>query len=203
MSFGHSFSEVFKVSPARMRNLGVLDPTLDVDARLFIDPFLLPHSKHKEFSDCAFSKYEEHFTEIYRLISFSQNEDDKAWKSALRKFQFSEARGMSGTCLGYSKTSTHGHAFGPKKAAQSIRWAKQVIELGVKDPEMFSALSLFEDGIGADLISDMITAITIECILKFNQRILTELSRDFKIPTTEFELKGSQSTSSAQSLFKS
>ncbi|MEL7452708.1 MAG: hypothetical protein AAGJ50_04970, partial [Pseudomonadota bacterium] len=118
---------------AVMRRLGVLDPTLDVDARLFIDPFLLPHSKHKEFSDCAFTVYEEHFTEIYNLISLSEKIGDKAWKAALKKFQFSEARGMSGTCLGYSKNSTHGHAFGPKKAAQSLQWAKQVIDLGVKD----------------------------------------------------------------------
>ena len=177
-----------------MRKLGVFDPTLDVDARLFIDPFLLPHSKHDEFSGCAFSKYEEHFTEIYNLIVLSEQEGDKAWKAAFKKFQFSEARGMSGTCLGYSKNSTHGHAFGPIKAAQSLRWAKQVIDLGVKDPEMFSALSLFEDGIGADLISDMITAITIECVLKFNRRILAELSKETTIPTEEFVLRNHRSS---------
>lgn len=190
MSFGHSFSDVFGVEPELLRTLGVFDPTLDVDARLFIDPFLLPHSKHPEFSDCAFSKYEEHFTSIYGLIQISQNEGDKAWDAALKRFRFSESKGMSGTCLGYSKNSISGHAFGPKKAAQSLRWAKQVIDLGVKDPEMFSALSLFEEGIGADLISDMIAAITIECIIKFNDRILKELSEEKTLPLEDYVLRG-------------
>lgn len=190
MSFGRRFSDVFQVSASTMRKMGVFDPTLDVDARLFIDPFLLPHSNHQEFSSCAFSKYEEHFTKIYDLISLSQEEGDKAWKAALKLFKFSETRGMSGTCLGYSKKSTHGHAFGPMKTMQSVKWAKQVIDLGVKDPEMFSSLSLFEDGIGADLISDMITAITIECILKFNRRVLAELSKETPIPTVDFVLRG-------------
>jgi len=190
MAFGKSFSSVFGVAAKDMRRSGVLDPTLDVYARLLIDPFLLPHSRHSEFNDCAFAKYEEHFTQIYNLISLSQQEGDKAWKAALRKFQFSESKGMSGTCLGYSKTSTHGHAFGPHKAAQSLRWAKQVIELGVKDPEMFSSLSLFEDGIGADLISDMIAAITVECIIAFNNSFLGELNKTVRIPTEEFTLRG-------------
>lgn len=190
MAFGNSFATVFGVAESDLRKLGVLNPTLDVDARLFIDPFLLPHSQHAEFNECAFSKYEEHFTHIYNLISLSEEEGDKAWKSALRKFQFSESKGMSGTCLGYSKTSTNGHAFGPKKATQSLRWAKQVIDLGIKDPEMFSSLSLFEDGIGADLISDMIAAITIECIIKFNHRIIGELNQNIRIPVEEFDLRG-------------
>lgn len=192
MAFGKSFSTVFGIAASDMRRLGILDPTLDVDARLFIDPFLLPHSQHAEFKDCAFSKYEEHFTQIYNLIRLSQQEGDKAWNAAVRKFQFSESKGMSGTCLGYSKTSTHGHAFGPKKAAQSLRWAKQVIDLGVKDPEMFSSLSLFEDGIGADLISDMVAAITIECIIAFNHRVLGELNETVQIPTEEFILRGNK-----------
>lgn len=32
------------------------------------------------------------------------------------------------------------------KSAQSLKWAKEIIDLEVKDPEMFSSLSLFEDG---------------------------------------------------------
>lgn len=190
MAFGQKFSQVFGIGEAEMKRLGVLDPTLDVDARLFIDPFLLHHSRHSEFSECAFRTCEEHFTQIYSLLTISQTEGDKAWKAALKRFQFSEAKGMSGTCLGYSKSSTKGHAFGPLKARQSLHWAKQVMELGVKDPEMFSALSLFEDGIGADLVSDMIAAITIECIIKFNNRILGELSQNAHVPREKFILRG-------------
>ena len=192
VKFGNSFSSVFNITETAMKRIGVFDPTLDVDAKLFINPFLVPHSRQKEFSQCAFERYEAHFTEIYNLVKASKEVGDKPWRAALRKFQFSEARGMSGTCLGYAKRNTKGHAFGPMKANQSLIWAHQVIELGVKDPELFSSLPLFEDGIGVDLISDMFTAITIDCIAKFNSRVIAQLNteHDVALETEAFNLRG-------------
>jgi len=179
--FGNTFADVFGIDKKWLSERGVFNPTLDVDSPLFVDPFLLPDSMHPEFSGCAFETYEGHFTEIYRLLSITEKVGDKAWNAALRKFQFSESKGMSGTCLGYSKGHVKGRAFGPKKSRDSLLWAQNVIKLGVKDPEMFSSLSLFEGGIGADLISDMVTAISINCIVKFNQRILAEIKNDLNI----------------------
>lgn len=194
MAFGKSFCDHFNIDESIFRSIGVLNPTLDVDSRLFINPFLLPHSKHPEFSGCATEIYEEHFTKIYTLIRASDTEESKTWKAALRLFQFSEAKGMSGTCLGYSKSSTSGHAFGKEKAAKSLAWAKEVIDLGVKDPELFSLVSLFEDGVGPDLISDMVAAITIDCILAFNSRVLAQLEKEtgITIPKREYVLRGSK-----------
>lgn len=40
------FSTHFKVDPKKLAKLGVLNPTLNVDTKLFIDPFLIPLSKH-------------------------------------------------------------------------------------------------------------------------------------------------------------
>ncbi|MCK0141023.1 hypothetical protein [Aliiroseovarius sp. F20344] len=177
-----------------MRKIGVFDPTLDVDAKLFVNPFMVRHSKHPEFSECAFETYEQHFQKIYSLILASKQEGDKAWRAATERFQFSESKGMGGTCLGYSKRGTDGHAFGPEKSKQSVRWAKEVIDLGVKDPELFSALPLFEDGIGVDLISDMFIAISIDCVAKFNSRVIGELNTATggSLPTSKFRLRGSE-----------
>ena len=193
-AFGLTFADHFGIDEAWLQGKGIFNPTLDVDSPLFIDPFLLPHSKHKEFKECAFEAYEAHFSEIVRLLLLSEQVGDKAWVAALRKFQFSEAKGMGGTCLGYSANSTKGRAFGAVKSLRSLKWAQGVVNLGVKDPEMFSSLPLFEDGIGPDLISDMITSISIPCIITFNDRILKliESERGIKIPTKEFILKGNR-----------
>lgn len=175
---GVSFSDHFGVPEKWFAHNGVFNPTLDIDSPLFIDPFLLHYSKHKEFSECAFESYEERFNEIFKLISGSQTVGDKAWLAAQKRFSFGEAKGLSGTCLGYSKRSTSGRGFGKVLTGKALRWAKQVIDLGVKDPELFSLMSLFEDGIGADLISDMVTSISIDCILRFNKRALNKLESD-------------------------
>lgn len=191
-AFGLTFADHFGVDEKWLQKLGVFNPTLDVDSPLFVDPFLLPHSKHKEFSECAFDAYEAHFSEILNLLLLSEEIGDKAWVAALGKFKFSEAKGMGGTCLGYSKSSTdRGKAFGKIKSRKSLTWAQGVVKLGVKDPEMFSSLPLFEDGIGPDLISDMITNITLPCILKFNTRVLGLLKTEFGVivPTREFKLR--------------
>jgi hypothetical protein len=191
-AFGLTFADHFGIPEHWMQSKGVFNPTLDVDSPLFIDPFLLPHSKHKEFSECAFDAYEAHFSEIVRLLMHCEQMGDKAWVAALRRFQFSEAKGMGGTCLGYSKNSTSGRAFGKVKSLRSLKWAQGVVQLGVKDPELFSSLPVFEDGIGPDLISDMITSITITCLTAFNTRVLAAIAVEtgVRIPTRLFTLKG-------------
>ncbi|MET3410810.1 hypothetical protein [Methylobacterium sp. 1030] len=192
VAIGNKFSATFTIDPKWMEQHGVFDPTLDIDAPLFIDPFLLAYSRHKEFSEGVFDTYEEHFSTVYSLLRASVFEGDKAWNAAFKKFHLSEAQNMHGTCLGYSRRSTRGHAFGPMKAAQALRWASNLIEIGVKDPELFSALSLFEKGIGSDLISDMVACIGLKHIVAFNRRIISEIESDLglKLPTDMFEIRG-------------
>lgn len=180
-SFGRYFSSTFGVDKSWLETKGVFDPTLDVDAPLFIDPFLLPHSKHAEFSTCGWEKYEQHIGTIYHLVRESMNGHRKAWEAAHRKFCLGEVDGLQGTCLGYSKRSVRGRGIGPKLAAQSLGWAEEVIKLGVKDPEFFSAISLFEKGIGADMISDFVANIILECIISFNDRIYKEIRDDLGV----------------------
>ena len=98
---GISVSEHFRIDEKWLAKKGVFDATLDVDAPLFVDPFLLAGSRHKEFSECGFETYESHFSGIYSLLRASQNIGDKAWKGAFQKFKFSEAMKAEQTSRGH------------------------------------------------------------------------------------------------------
>jgi hypothetical protein len=52
---------------------------------------------------------------------------------------------------------------------------KEIVDLGVRDPDLFPAMALFEQGIGADRLSDMTTNVIRAALAEFNARILSEL----------------------------
>lgn len=81
--------------------LGVLDPTLNVDTRLFIDPLLLESSRHPEIAVGARNTYEQHFTTVIKFLSKATSRSDVAWRSAQRLLSFPE---IKWTCLGYGAT---------------------------------------------------------------------------------------------------
>lgn len=176
------FSKYFKVDQSKMSALGVFDPTLNVDTKLFIDPLLLSSSKHNEMRN-AEKTYKAFFAEIIKLLEASRNENDLAWRTARKKMLFRE---IKGTCLGYGAASIRGSGFGPKLTLKITATAKEIVELGVKDPDLFIALPLLEEDIGPDLISDMTTNIIISDLLRFNKRIIDELT----IPSEHFDIKG-------------
>jgi hypothetical protein len=178
-----SFSDEFAVSRSVLKKLGVLNPILNVDTRLFIDPLLLESSVHPEISGGGRTRYKQFFADLAKLLGVSNAYGDIAWRNALRMIDFGEIRG---TCLGYGANSIAGSAFGPALTEQVLKVAKDIVDLGVKDPDYFVLLALFEDGIGPDRISDMTTNIILPDLLAFNERILGAL----KIPTEQFVLKG-------------
>ena len=59
-----------------------------------------------------------------------------------------------------------------------------MIQLGVEDPDLFVALALFEDNVGADRISDMTTRIILSCLIVFSQDVAKKLG----ILLAEFEI---------------
>ena len=68
---------------------------------------------------------------------------------------------------------------------QYIATAWQIVDLGIEDPDLFAAMALFEEGVGADRISDMTTNVILGDLLAFNERILSEL----KVPRAKKELR--------------
>ena len=45
------FSECFNIDKEKLKELGVFDPILDSDSRLFVEPSLLQYSSSKTFQD--------------------------------------------------------------------------------------------------------------------------------------------------------
>lgn len=181
-----TISSYFKISPSILDQLDVVDVLLESDTLLFIDPMLLPESKHSEMKDDADQKYIDTFTKIIKLLSACKiaNDSDIAWRTAKKLFSFSE---IGWTCLGYG-SSAKGSGFGPQLVNNTMKTAHQIVSMDIDDPDLFMVMSLFEEGIGADRISDMTTNIIFDSLVKFSERVNTTL----KIPTKEFTFKGNK-----------
>lgn len=179
-------SSYFNISPSILNQLDVVDVLLESDTLLFIDPMLLPESKHPEMKVDADKKYIDTFTNIIKLLKASrvQNDSDVAWKAAKKLFSFSE---IGWTCLGYG-SSAKGSGFGPHLVNTTMNTAYQIITMDIDDPDLFMVMSLFEEGIGADRISDMTTNIIFEPLVKFSERV----NKTLQIPTKEFTFKGNK-----------
>ena len=76
------FSDHFGVSARTLVREGVLDPTLNIDTRLFIDPMLLRQSRHEEISKGARSTYEQHFTKVIKFLRATKGPGGVAVRTA-------------------------------------------------------------------------------------------------------------------------
>jgi hypothetical protein len=179
-----NFSTAFGLRNNRAASIGVVDVILNADTNLFIDPLLLEDSRHQEISLSAYLRYREHFTSIIKLLNASQREEDVAWRNARRLFQFHE---ISWTCLGYG-SSIRGSGFGSELISLTLGTAKEIVDLGINDVDLFMVLALFEEGIGPDRISDMTTNIILPDLISFNERIIREL----ELTPTKYTLRGEE-----------
>ena len=78
------FSSHFRIDPLVLERAGAVDPTLNVDLRLFIDPLLLPQSRASQMKTDATMRIRNHFEKIVTLLEASRREDDIAWRQARR-----------------------------------------------------------------------------------------------------------------------
>lgn len=168
-----TLSDYFKIDPNTLIKLGVLDPTLAIDTKLFIDPLLFSCSTHQEIYKTAVSQYRRHFELVIKFIEKTKYPNDVAWRSAKKLFVFHE---IQGTCLGYGAASIHGRGFGQELTNRLLVVGKEIVDLGIRDPDLFSAMALFEADIGPDRISDMATNVIQKALIDFNHRILEELN---------------------------
>lgn len=167
-----SFSRAFDLSIEALLDLGVLDVTLNVDTKLFIDPLLLKDSRHLEMSVGAVGTFNDHFGRVIKLLGASTARGDVAWRNAERLLSFPE---IGGTCLGFGSSSDAGSGSGAFTRGAVMQTAAEIVRLGVEDPDLFVSLALLEEGIGPDRISDMTTNVIFPNLLDFNARVLEAL----------------------------
>jgi hypothetical protein len=96
---------------------------------------------------------------------------DKLYRSAVKKFNFPEVNGIN---LGFSK-SNRGAGFGELLREQIIKDAYEIIKSGTLEPELFHLIGLFEENVGPDRLSDMIARLVSDDIIKYSQRMYSEL----------------------------
>ena len=163
-----TFSEKFDVPANVLEQTGVFDVILDVDTRVFIDPALLELCTEPEFIH-AKEKLERHFSNIITLLQHSSHDGDMYWKRANQLLTFRE---LSGTCFGYSQNGTFGNAIGQKLRNSILCTIKSLLDEGETDPVLFELLGVFQEGIGCDRVSDLITFILADDIFEYTQRVV-------------------------------
>ncbi|MFA4942780.1 MAG: hypothetical protein WC564_04050 [Patescibacteria group bacterium] len=163
-------SDLLNIDSAILDSKGVFDSFVDVDSKLYIDPSLLEHNDIPELSD-SHNKFKNYFNEIIILLSKSVGQDVFR-RGALKRLIIKENNLIH---LGYSSNNP-GSAIGKKIASEILETAIALIKEGITDPIIFELLGLFEEGVGADRISDMTAHIIFNDLVLFTKRISKELN---------------------------
>ena len=155
-----------------LAKLGVFDALIDKDSNFFINIIRLKNSTVPEFIE-AYKHLNSFFGEIAILLDAADTPEmsDKMYKSARKRFTFHEVNGIN---LGFSESST-GAGWGNKLSNKVLADAYAIVKKGSKQPEIFHLVSLFEENVAGDRLSDMIATIIEPYIIKYTLRIMREL----------------------------
>jgi hypothetical protein len=180
-------SDLLNVKNEELERLGVFDGFIDIDSHLHIDPSLLKTCSILEFEN-SYEKFLEYFEKVLALVVNHKRKGDALWRQAHQRLMFKE---IGNNALGYSKKGTSGSAIGPKLAENILTTVALIVEAGIKDPVIFELVPFFEEGIGADRISDMTQRILVREFFEFSQRVATSLNaktKTIKYGDIEFQL---------------
>jgi hypothetical protein len=169
------FSDYFRISPAELAQAGLINPFLNVDTQLFIDPILLEKSANPLIQKDATAAFSKHFSNVVRLLAICKAEGDPAWIGAQRLLNLHEPP-QNG--LGYGGSSTSGSSRPDEVRDAILRTTRQIIDLGSSDPEMISLMGFFEEDVGPDTISDFTTRAIVEQLAQ----LTNEFCRSHNIP---------------------
>jgi hypothetical protein len=177
------FTQRFPVSPSDLQAAGLLDPILNSDTKLFIDPLLLATSGNPTIRTDASTLLERRFGEIVGLVAASRATGDKAWRTAVQRLNLNE---RSETGLGYGGASTSGSSRPVTIKQQVIGTLREIVELGEQNPRIVSLMGLFEEGVGPDTISDLTTNLILPVLAK----VTHEFCAAHRIPLSDFPRLG-------------
>ena len=176
------FSKHFKIDPKKLDAAKLLDPVLNSDTKLFIDPLLIYKSQNAIIKRDGRKLIKQSFDNVIGLVDISQAEGDVAWKGAFKALNLDE---RPETGLGFGGAGTSGSSRPPHLRHDILRTAKQIITLGEKNPDMIPLMGLFEKGVGPDTLSDMTTNFLLPVLCEITEEFCTANS----IPTRVFGAK--------------
>lgn len=167
------FSDYFNIDKAMLNKLGVFDPILNFDTKVFVEPLLLKNSAN-EIIRGSYQAYKEFFAALLLLLKKSTQVGDKCWRAAKKMVCFPE---YQYTCIGYSSGNTEGRGSGIEFNDKIFQSAKEIVELAQGDPEIFLLLPLLEEGIAGDRISDMVQNIINDEICCYTLDVMTKIDK--------------------------
>jgi hypothetical protein len=128
--------------------LGVFDPILNFDTKVFVEPLLLKDSKSSIIKN-SYQNYKTFFANLLLLLQKSEKKGDKCWRAARRLVNFPE---YQYTCIGYSSGTTGGRGSGLELNDKMLQSAIEIVDRAQGNPEIFLLLPLLEEGIAGDRI---------------------------------------------------
>lgn len=173
-------SEALGLSANDLERVGGFDGFVDIDAQFHVDPHLLDSSAVPEMVS-ARATLLDYFEEIIQLIGASSSTRDALSREARRRLTFPEIPYVG---LGYTAGGRAGSGIGDALALQLTQTAHEIVSAGIRDPVIFELVGLFEEGIGADRVSDMVISITLPHFLDFSSRVVAEFglnSREVRV----------------------
>jgi len=146
------------------------DAILDVDTKLFIDPFMVFQEKAGTWAD-AHDELVKHFDRAFILIAQGNRDPETLpYKKALAILEFPEPREL---CLGYTAQGTQGAGSGIGYAGLIAGAIAGAISRGLDHPRHFEELGILNEGIGADRISDITATVLKHRLIRYTQDIAT------------------------------
>lgn len=180
------FSDHFNIDKAKLNELGVFDPILNFDTKVFVEPLLLRESK-SPIIKASYNNYKTFFANLLLLLQKSDKTGDKCWKAAKRLVDFPE---YQYTCIGYSSGTTEGRGSGIEFNDKILQSAIEIVDKAKGNPEIFLLLPLLEGGIAGDRISDMAQNIIDDDICQYTQDIMAKIGLEGKRRHTTRNFKG-------------
>jgi hypothetical protein len=125
---------------------------------------------------------------VIRLLQHLKTVGDVPWRNSARLLKLDE---IPEFCLGYGGNTTRGRDVATDTQKRILSTAKEIIDLGVQDPELFSLVGLLEEGVGPDTIGDMTAHAILPALVEITVQAAKELSvkvRDSMIEGIEARL---------------
>ncbi len=144
------------------------DREMNFDSEVFVDPFSLYDTNMKEFQG-AHKEIINFFEHAYQLVAQSGGcKSSNYYKIAELMFRMDDAWEMG---LGYGRKDVKGSSYAQGWAKVFLSGITRSLEMGINDVKHFESLSIFEEGIGCDTISDITCNILKRHFVKYTQKV--------------------------------
>ena len=173
------FSKQFGISSAAFDKAGLIEPILNCDTKLFIDPTLIQSSSNPAISGLGFQLLSQRYKDIVDLVDASSKHGDLSWRSARELVNLDECPGLH---LGFGGSGTSGSSRPIQLREEVLETIKQAIALGEKNPRLLQLVGLFEKDIGPDTIGDFAGHGILPALIQ----ISAAFYKKHKLPTVEF-----------------